>query len=210
MSPAGCAAVVNAAPVLFVQETGEPDWWPGSQPLPEGVGYATALEGVDPRQLRNPADRQRPAHGAHASRSISPRRSCIGPRAWCWGWAATRARPPKLVERGVKSLLESARAGAGERQGNCHHRLETRRAGLDGTEPQVRLADAHLYGRRTGRGAGHRESFGMVKQHVGTRAVAEPAALLAAGATRLLVRKAVVHGRRGRPIDDPGRGPSAV
>jgi len=24
----GCAAVVNAAPVLFVQETGDADWWP--------------------------------------------------------------------------------------------------------------------------------------------------------------------------------------
>src|SRR2546423_947010 len=44
----GCAAVVNAAPVLFVQETGEPDWWPAGRPLPEGVRYATSLEGVDP------------------------------------------------------------------------------------------------------------------------------------------------------------------
>ena len=27
----GCAAVVNAAPVLFVQETGEPNFWPPEQ-----------------------------------------------------------------------------------------------------------------------------------------------------------------------------------
>jgi cobalt-precorrin 5A hydrolase len=46
----GCAAVVNAAPVLFVQETGEANWWPEDKPLPEGVRYATSLSGVDPRQ----------------------------------------------------------------------------------------------------------------------------------------------------------------
>src|SRR4051812_9106483 len=33
----GCAAVVNAAPVLFVQLAGEPDWWPLTSPLPPGV-----------------------------------------------------------------------------------------------------------------------------------------------------------------------------
>src|SRR5262245_4479259 len=44
----GCSAVVNAAPVLFVQETGEPSFWPEDKPLPEGVRYATSLAGVDP------------------------------------------------------------------------------------------------------------------------------------------------------------------
>src|SRR4029077_7151575 len=44
----GCAAVVNAAPVLFVQELGEPSFWPLDRALPEGVTYATTLEGVDP------------------------------------------------------------------------------------------------------------------------------------------------------------------
>src|SRR5258708_34749831 len=44
----GCAAVVNATPVLFVQETGEPSWWPAEPALPEGVRYATSLDGVDP------------------------------------------------------------------------------------------------------------------------------------------------------------------
>src|SRR5580658_7647538 len=44
----GCAAVVNAAPVMFVQETGEPDWWPLEKPLPPGVIYQTSLTGIDP------------------------------------------------------------------------------------------------------------------------------------------------------------------
>ena len=43
-----CAAAVNAAPVLFVQETGEPSFWPLDQPLPEGVAYATSLDRVEP------------------------------------------------------------------------------------------------------------------------------------------------------------------
>ena len=32
----GCAAVVNAAPVLFVQETGEPGFWPEDQAAARG------------------------------------------------------------------------------------------------------------------------------------------------------------------------------
>src|SRR5262249_55831467 len=39
----GCAAVVNAAPVAFVQETGEPSFWPLDRALPPGVRYATSL-----------------------------------------------------------------------------------------------------------------------------------------------------------------------
>ncbi|TGK20858.1 cobalamin biosynthesis protein [Leptospira fluminis] len=43
-----CAAVVNEAPVLFVQEAGEADWWPIDKPLPKGVEYSTSLENADP------------------------------------------------------------------------------------------------------------------------------------------------------------------
>src|SRR6185295_10472467 len=49
----GCAAVVNAEPVLFVQETGEPDWWPLDQPLPKAIEYAESLDGVDPAKFES-------------------------------------------------------------------------------------------------------------------------------------------------------------
>ena len=41
-----------------------------------------------------------------------------------------------------------------------------------------------------------------VKKFIGTRGVAEPAALLAAGAAKLVVPKQDVHGGGGRPVDD--------
>ena len=44
----GCAAVVNETSVLFVQETGEPSWWPLERLFAEG------------RALRHHARRSRP------------------------------------------------------------------------------------------------------------------------------------------------------
>jgi len=69
----GCAAVVNACPVMFVQETGEPDWWPRDRALPEGVQYSTSLSGIDPssfEMLLIASDRElqvtHPQHWANA------------------------------------------------------------------------------------------------------------------------------------------------
>ena len=44
----GCAAVVNETRVAFIQETGEPDWWPEETSLPKGVEYFTGLDSVNP------------------------------------------------------------------------------------------------------------------------------------------------------------------
>ena len=44
----GCAAVVNETRVAFIQETGEPDFWPADKALPPGVEYYTDPEQVDP------------------------------------------------------------------------------------------------------------------------------------------------------------------
>src|SRR5262249_44209966 len=47
----GCATVVNETPVVFIQETGEPSWWPEDQPLPKNVRYAESLDGIDPKEF---------------------------------------------------------------------------------------------------------------------------------------------------------------
>ncbi|AYV57950.1 cobalamin biosynthesis protein [Leptospira kmetyi] len=44
----GCAAVVNETKVLFVQETGEPNWWPLDKSLPKGVEYSVSLNNINP------------------------------------------------------------------------------------------------------------------------------------------------------------------
>ncbi len=118
----GCAAVVNAAPVLFVQETGEPSWWPEGRALPEGVSYATSLDGVDPRAfeiLLIATDREIRAQPA---RLLGERGDLPAAARWCSGIGCDRDTPPDLVERGVATLLARARAVGEVGQGDRQHR----------------------------------------------------------------------------------------
>jgi cobalt-precorrin 5A hydrolase len=186
----GCAAVVNAQPVLFVQETGEPSWWPENDPLPDGVRYATSLKGVDPSNyeiLLIATDRElRETERAAWERAVIYR-----PKSLVLGIGCDKLTPPELVERGVRALcgkhnlaLQSVRAVAS---------IDVKR-----DEPAL----AHLHARfgwplhfysaeELDAVPGIATPSEMVKKHVGTRGVAEPAALLAAGARELAVRKQV-------------------
>ncbi|MGB4067324.1 MAG: cobalamin biosynthesis protein, partial [Nitrospira sp.] len=100
----GCAAVVNATKVLFVQETGEPDWWPAGKPLPEGVRYATSLEGVDSEAfeiLLIATDREIGlSHPAHWENAVIYR-----PKSLVLGIGCDRGTAPDLVDRGVLAIL---------------------------------------------------------------------------------------------------------
>src|SRR5688572_8483602 len=95
----GCAAVVNAAPVLFVQETGEPSFWPESTPLPAGVRYATSLDGVDPaawEMLLVASDRDLlRSHPEVVERAVVYR-----PKSLVLGVGCDRGAPLDMVERG--------------------------------------------------------------------------------------------------------------
>src|SRR5579883_1810583 len=99
-----CAAAVNAAKVLFVQETGEPSFWPEDKPLPEGVAYATSLEGVDPRAweiLLVATDRDvARTHPEHHANAVVYR-----PKSLVVGIGCDRGTPAELVARGVDKLL---------------------------------------------------------------------------------------------------------
>jgi cobalt-precorrin 5A hydrolase len=186
----GCAAVVNATPVLFVQETGEPGWWPESKPLPEGVRYATSLDGVDPAAfeiLLVATDRDlRASHPAHWHNAVVYR-----PKSLVLGIGCDRDTPGDLVERGVASLLEK-------------HGLSVKSvkevATVDRKQDEVAILDLcqrHGWPLRTFTAAeldvvpGIENPSEVVQKHVGTRGVAEPAALLAAGADRLAVPKQI-------------------
>jgi cobalt-precorrin 5A hydrolase len=186
----GCAAVVNATPVLFVQESGEPGWWPAGKPLPEGVRYATSLDGVDPAAfeiLLVASDRELAAsHPAHWQNAVVYR-----PKSLVLGLGCDRDTPAELVERGVALLLE-------------RHGLSPKSvrevATVDRKQDEVallRLCEAHGWPLRTFTAAeldavpGIENPSATVQRHVGTRGVSEPAALLAAGAARLLVPKQI-------------------
>jgi len=195
----GCAAVVNATEVLFVQETGEPDWWPAEKPLPAGVRYAISLEGVDPNAfeiLLIATDREiGESHPAHWKNAVIYR-----PKSLVLGIGCDRGTAPDLVERGVMALL-------------ARHRLspksvkELATIDVKKDEPAL-LALIERYGWRLRTYppeeldvvSGIQNPSEKVKQHVGSRGVSEPAALLAAGVEELLVPKQI--------FTEPGAGRS--
>ena len=184
----GCAAVVNAAEVLFVQETGEPTWWPDDKPLPEGVRYATSLDGVDPNAfeiLLIATDREIcELHAAHWKNSVIYR-----PKSLVLGIGCDKGAAPDLVERGVMSLL--ARHGLSPKSVKELATIDKKK-----DEPAFMvLSERHGWPLRTYPPEeldvvpGIENPSEKVKQYVGSRGVSEPAALLAAGVGELLVPK---------------------
>jgi cobalt-precorrin 5A hydrolase len=186
----GCAAVVNAAPVLFVQEAGEAAFWPLDKPLPEGVRYTTSLADVNPAAfeiLLVASDRDlETLHPAHFANAVVYR-----PKTLVLGLGCDRDTPLDLVERGVFHLLQ--------RHGLCPRSVAAL-ASIDkkADEPALlALADKHHWPFRTFPAAtldavpGMVTPSAVVEKHVGSRGVAEPAALLVAGAETLLVPKQI-------------------
>jgi cobalt-precorrin 5A hydrolase len=184
----GCAAVVNAAPVLFVQETGEPSFWPEGTPLPPGVRYATSLDGVDPDAweillIATDRDLSR-SHPAHLERAVVYR-----PKSLVLGLGCDRGAPLAMVERGVERLL--AEHGLSARSVKAIATIDKK------ADEEALLALSARRGwplvtftaEELDRTEGIENPSETVKKHVGARGVAEPAALRAAGAARLLVPK---------------------
>ncbi|MGK3967356.1 cobalt-precorrin 5A hydrolase [Sorangium sp. So ce118] len=184
----GCAAVVNAAPVLFVQETGEPSFWPEDKPLPPGVRYATSLDGVDPDAweiLLVASDRDLArSHPAIVERAVVYR-----PKSLVLGVGCDRGAPLDMVERGVDRLLEEHGLSA-----QCVKALATIDKKAD-EEALLALSARRGWpfvtftAEELDATEGIENPSETVKKHVGARGVAEPAALRAAGAAKLLVPK---------------------
>lgn len=184
----GCAAVVNAAPVLFVQETGEPGFWPEDKALPENVRYATSLEGVDPRAweiLLVASDRDvGKSHPAHFENAIVYR-----PKSLVVGVGCDRGAPTDMVERGVEHVL--AEHGLSSKSVKSLATIDKKAD----EEAFLALSKARSWPLLTftpealDAVPGIENPSETVKRFVGARGVAEPAALLAAGAERLLVAK---------------------
>ena len=189
------AAVVNGAPVLLVQETGERDFWPVERPLASNVTLSASLDAVDPWRFealllvtdRLPDDRER---------RVFDRAVLYRPKSLVLGLGCDRGAPPDLVARGAEVLLDRHRLALASVR-------EIATIDLKANEPALRsLAERlrcplRLYRAADLDAAPGVESYSeRVRRHVGTRAVAEPAALLASGACRLLVPKQI-HTERG-------------
>ncbi len=184
----GCAAVVNAAPVAFVQECGEPNFWPIDAALPEGVSYETSLEAIDPERyeiLLVATDRQFGASlPRHWEKAVVYR-----PKTLVIGLGCDKNTPPDLVARGVDRVLEQ----------HGLSRMSVRSiASVDqkAAEPAFLALSASRAWPLVTHSAevldavpGIENPSQTVKRYVGTRSVAEAACLLSAGAAQLLVPK---------------------
>lgn len=184
----GCAAVVNAAPVAFVQESGEPDWWPQDKPLPEGVTYTTSLDQVDPlrfEMLLVATDRDfQGTHPVHWKTAVIYR-----PKSLVLGLGCDKDAAPGMVERGVMRLL--AAQGLSLKSVKAIATIDKKK-----DEPAfLALAERyrwpmHIFpAEHLDVVPGIEHPSEIVKRYVGSRGVAEPAALLVAGAHTLLVSK---------------------
>ncbi len=185
----GCAAVVSEGPVLFVQECGEPSFWPEARPLPPGIRYATSLQGVDPAAweiLLIASDRDLAATQPGCLENAIVYR----PKSLVLGIGCDKQTPADLVERGVASLL--AKHGLSPRSVKA-----VATADIKAEEPAIRELCAQRGWALVTYGAAELDAVEVptpsevVKRHVGTRGVAEPAALLAAKAQTLIVAKQV-------------------
>ncbi len=178
----GCAAVVNQTRVLFVQECGEPHWWPLGKPLPPGVEYAEGMDGVDEEAyeiLLIASDRL-----LECANSVIYR-----PKSLVLGVGCDRDAPTEMVERGIKSLLREA--GLSIKSVKCLATIDKKQ------DEAAFLALSEKYGWPLVCHAaetldvveGVENPSEVVKKYVGTRSVAEAAALLTGGADRLLLAK---------------------
>jgi cobalt-precorrin 5A hydrolase len=185
-----CAAAVNASRVLFVQESGEPSWWPLDRPLPENVHYTTNLDGVDPAAweiLLVASDRDvARSHPAHFSNAVVYR-----PKSLVLGIGCDRGASLEMIERGIATLLE--------RHGLCGDSVrEIASVDVKADEPALlALSERRRWplrvfsAERLDGVPGILNPSETVKRFVGTRGVAEPAALAASGAEQLLVPKQI-------------------
>jgi cobalt-precorrin 5A hydrolase len=186
-----CAAVVNESKVLFVQESGQANWWPLDKPLPPGVDYAVSLDRVDTTRyemlLIASCRDLRQTQPEHYARAVVYRPPCL-----VLGIGCDRNTPLELVERGVNTILE--RHALSEK---CVAALATIDKKADEAAllalsqkrgwPLRHFSAEQLDGLDARHGVENPSE--QVKTFVGTRGVCEPAALLASRATRLLVPK---------------------
>ena len=186
----GCAAVVNQQPVLIIQETGEPDFWPLDQDLPPGVSYTTSFDAIDASHyeiILVVTDREM----ASLYPEIYERAVIYRPKSLVLGLGCDSHTPFELVERGIRALLK--------KEGLAFASVKALASVSKKAEEPAFLKLKEKYGwefkifspEELDRVEGILNPSETVRQFVGTRGVAEPAALVASGAQSLLVPKQI-------------------
>jgi precorrin-4 C11-methyltransferase len=186
------ASVVNEEKLAFIQECGERNWWAHDRTLPDHIHLFDAWEEWETREDRDSfkavlwvSDRVLPEARWHPFRE---RLVIYRPRSLVVGTGCNRDTPYEEIRSGIESTLQAAglsplsvRAFASidrKKDEKAYQRLERewRRPFL--FYPKEALAAAPIA-----------RPSKTVEKHVGTPGVAEPAALLASGASGLLSEK---------------------
>jgi cobalt-precorrin 5A hydrolase len=182
------AAVVNGAPVLVVDEAGGRAWWPAGVPLPANVAVTGSLDGVDVARwaaLVVITDR------AVRDEAVLAKAVLWRPRTLAVGVGCDRGASPGAVWRAVSEVLEAHALAPASVGAVATIDLKQDEAGIVALAARLGCP-LRLFGAEAlDAAAGIESPSEVVRRHVGTRAVAEPAALLSAGAPRLLVSKQV-------------------
>jgi len=184
----GCAAVVNEQPVLIIQETGEPDFWPLKKAWPPGVSYTRDLETVDPRnweKLLIVSDRSIPElYPLLYSKAIVFRPASL----WI-GIGCDRDTPYELLRRGLDAFLKEFQLSARCIAGIASVDVKSDEPGLLRLCEDFKKSLTFFPASELDQVTAIQSPSVKVLEHVGTRSVSEAACLLASGASELLVPK---------------------
>ncbi|PJZ79086.1 cobalt-precorrin 5A hydrolase [Leptospira neocaledonica] len=184
-----CAAVVNETKVLFVQETGEPNFWPLEKGLPKGVEYSLSLENVDPEDyeiLLIASDR---TDIKTTTPEIYSNSVIYRPKSLILGLGCDKGIPTEVVENGITKVLKEY---------NLSFESIKSIASVDAKKAEPAFLEiSEKYGwefttfsaEKLNQVEGISETSKAASEYVGTRSVSEAAALLLSGSEKLLVTK---------------------
>lgn len=175
----GCAAVVNAERVAFVQEAGSEGWWPLEKELPKGVSLWRHLDDVvssEHEMLLVATDRDvEVSHPEHFAKAVVYR-----PKTLVLGVGCDRGTPYELVRRGVLQVLATHGLSVKSVAALASVDVKADETALLALAAEFGWPFRTFASAELDRVTEIVTPSEVVKQHVGTRSVSEAAALLAA------------------------------
>lgn len=179
------AAVVNGEPVVLVQEAGSRAWWPAGEPLPPNVARAGSTAEVDPSRFTAAlvvTDRAIPE-------PLLARAVVYRPRTLAVGLGCDRGAPASAVTGALDAVLGANGLARASVAAFASVDVKADEAGLVEAAAALGRPLRLFPAAALDAVPGVERPSETVRRCVGTRGVCEPAALLAAGAARLLVPK---------------------
>lgn len=184
-----CAAVVNETKVLFVQETGEPNFWPLEKDLPKGVEYSLNLENVVPENYEIILIASDRTDIKTKTPEVYSNSVIYRPKSLILGLGCDKGIPIEVVENGILKVLKEYDLSLESVKGI---------ASVDAKKEEPAFLEiSQKYGwefitfspEKLDHVEGISEISKAASEYVGTRSVSEAAALLLSGSDRLLVTK---------------------